>query len=181
MRINLTYKQKNKALIVGTVLLVWMGYSFSVKDTLSIHSHCNELEKRLQLASNAPARIKQIEMRLTDIERLSVNDSDKVSTQQKLLNFVSGYCQGNNVVLREFPKTSLQQQNGLSIETNTFLVEGNYGKLLNLIYMLEQKNRIGQVASVEFSGKKDFKTKRIVLTAKIFLQNIISNDQPNSN
>lgn len=179
MKVKLTYKQKNRVMIIGAVVFAWVAYSVSVKDTLIAYNDCNELEIKMQLASDAPAKIKEIETHLAEIEKLSIND-DKVSTQQKLLNFVSGYCQNNNIVLKEFPKTSLQEKNGLTIETNVFIAEGNFGKLLNLLYLLEQKNRLGQIASVDFSSKKDFKTQKIALTTKVFLQNIINN-QPNSN
>ncbi|MGZ4058661.1 MAG: hypothetical protein ACXVPU_06530, partial [Bacteroidia bacterium] len=89
-----------------------------------------------------------------------------------LLELITGYCQVNNTVLREFPKTIIFEKGDILIETNRFVVQGSFQSLLNLIYTLEQKSKIGKVASVEYQIKKEIKDKKILLTASIFLQNI---------
>lgn len=180
MKVKLTYKQKNKLLIAVIILFTWVAWSVSFKETVSLYNECTDMEDRLRLAADAPQKIKEIELKLAEIKHFSDQNADtELSTQQQILNTLTAYCRTTGTVLKEFPQTSVKEQNGLTIETNVFVTEGNFINLLKLIYLLEQKEHIGQTASVEFISKKDFKTQRIGLTAKVYLQNIINNDQPN--
>jgi hypothetical protein len=50
--------------------------------------------------------------------------------------------------------------------------EGDFIKLLKLVFQFEQKFRVGKVSSVKFSTYKDRKSKKTSLTAKLFIQTI---------
>ena len=101
------------------------------------------------------------------------------NTQQALLNVIANYCRDNKTVLREFPKAISKEKNDFVVETNFFTVEGDFVKLLSLVYLLEQKERIGRIASVFFQSKRDVRTKALSLSATIYVQNVkkIANDK----
>jgi len=89
---------------------------------------------------------------------------------------VTSYCKDKPLLLKEFPKTVLKETDGFLVELNYFTVEGDFKNLLNLVYTLEQKVKVGKVASVNFMIKENIKTKRNELTATIYIQNLKQED-----
>lgn len=172
---ELTYKKKNRWLVVGAILLAMIVYSLFlfIKRTAMSISECKELEKRTALAANAPMQIEKIQSELMTLNSVIGSDQRSESpAREELLGLLTDYCQRSGVVLREFPQTVIKQDKDLLVETNIFTIEGQYTKLLKLVYELEQKKKIGKVSSVTYQAKKDNTTKRLVLTATIYLQNI---------
>lgn len=170
---NLTYKKKNQLLLVVILLVLLMVYSLAIKKTINIHNTYSEAEKKIVLAASAPMLAAQLEKELLQIDiKLGNENPKKQNTSDALLELTTNYCQNNHAVLREFPKTTITEAGDMTIETNQFVVEGNFSTLINLVYILEQKNKLGKVASVKYQLKKDFKTKEMVLTATIYLQNV---------
>jgi len=170
---NLTYRKKNKWLVVGLILFAFFSYKMAFQNTISVYSDVQKLEAQLRLAQDAPQKVNQLRQQMMSIDHvLGTSQRADTNVQQQLLGIVTDYCQKRDVVLREFPKTIQKTQEDYLVETNIFTVEGDFIKLLELVYLLEQKSRIGKIASVNFLSKKDFKTKSLALTATIYLQNV---------
>ena len=170
---NMTYKKKNQLLIVAGTLLVFLIYNFALKKTILAHSDCATAEEQILIAKNAPAMALQLEKELLQMDAKIGTDSVKTKNSgQELLGLITNYCQNNDAVLREFPEKTITEQEQLTIETNLFIVEGSFSALINLVYILEQKSKVGKVSSVHYQLKKDLKSKEMVLTATIYLQNV---------
>jgi hypothetical protein len=170
---DLTYKKKNMYLLAGVVLFAFLSYKMAFQNTLTAYREVCSLKEQLRMAQDAPKKINALQQQMISIERiLGTGQRADTNVQQQLLGIVTDYCQKSNTVLREFPKTIQKTQDDYLVETNIFILEGNFTKLLRLIYLLEQKNRIGKIASVNFLSKKDFKTKLPALTSTIYLQNV---------
>ena len=170
---NLTYKKKNKLIIIVAVLALYLIYAFAIKKTMASHSEYTKAESQIELAVSAPLMAAQLEKQLLQMDsKIGKQNKNGQNTEQALLELITNYCQNNHSVLREFPETTVAQQGNLFIETNLFVVEGDFSSLINLVYLLEQKNKLGKIASVRYQLKKDFKTKEMALTAIIYLQNV---------
>lgn len=170
---NLTYRKKNILLLVCSVLFSLIIYFFSVAQTIKLITLCNRLEQQLHLADDAPQKLSELKFQLGHItSRLGQAGKFGGDVQQALLEMISGFCNENNLVLKEFPQPVITIEQNFVVETNTVVVEGEFIKLLKLVYQLEQVQRIGKVSSVHFQAKEDVKTKRLVLTASLYLQNI---------
>lgn len=177
---NLTYKKKNRLLLIGAILFAMAVYSFALERTYHTYKDCTALEMQLKLAQDAPQKTITLEKRLAEMDALAGNQRGVgMNVQQVLLGSITSYCQNNNVVLREFPKTIETEEKDLLIETNVFVIEGSFSKLLTFIYQLEQKDKIGRIASLLFQTKKDFKTKSLSLTAMIYVQSIKKQNNEN--
>jgi len=170
---ELTYLRKNQLLIAAFVVLLFLVYSLAIKKTINESKQASDAEKKIELAANAPFMAAQLqkELMLMD-EKIGDKNLQGQNTAQTLLELVTNYCKNNHAVLREFPETNTSNQEGLIIETNRFVVEGNFSVLINLVYVLEQKNKLGKISSVVYQLKKDFKTKKNVLIATVYLQNV---------
>ncbi len=148
-------------------------YSFAIKRTISAYKDYKDLSAQVQLAKNAPLNAALLESKLAEMNFVLGNQQvNEINAQQNLLGAITNFCQANNVVLREFPKTINTEEKDFLLETNVFEIEGSFSKLLKFIYLLEQKNKVGRIASVSFKTKKDYKTKSISLSATLYVQNI---------
>ncbi|MCK6649293.1 MAG: hypothetical protein L6Q66_06540 [Bacteroidia bacterium] len=171
---NLSYKQKNKLLLVAGTLLVMGTYVFGIKKTLITYNDYKSNMEKLTLAENAPVMLQKVKEELDQMNaKLGQNDSR--SKSEVLIEFVTRYCEENGAVLKEFPKVAESMKDDLLIESNVFTVAGDFNTLLSLIYQLEQKVNVGKVVSVNYQVQKDLKTKEPILIAKVFVQNIKKN------
>lgn len=169
----MTYKKKNRLLIGVAVLLIFIIYTFAIKKTLLAKNDCTNTEKQMLIAENAPMLASQLEKELKQMDaRIGTDSLKDKNSGQALLELVANYCQTNQAVLREFPATTVTEQEKLIVETNLFIVQGSFSTLINLIYQLEQKSKLGKVASVHYQLKKDLKSKDMMLTATTYLQNV---------
>ena len=163
--------------MAGSGLFALIIYFSAIKNTLDLYARCNELEEQLLQADNASLQMIQLQKELQEIESIFGDKKETSSNyQQVLLETISNYCSRNNVILREFPRPSVINEQDFSVETNLVVVEGNFNNLLHLAYLLEQKNKTGKIACMQLQTKKDFKTKQLALTASIYIQNIKKTD-----
>lgn len=170
---NLTYKKKNILLMIVAVLALYLIYVLGIKKTFVAYSEYIKAQSQIELAANAPIMAAQLEKQLLQIDsKIGKQNMNGQNTGQALLELITNYCQKNHALLLEFPETIDTKQGNLLIETNVIVVEGNFSSLINLVYLLEQKNKLGKIASVRYQLKKDIKTKEMALKAAIYLQNI---------
>lgn len=169
---TLTYKKKNRLLLIAAIVTALIIYTLGIKKTIAVYSECKENKKKMEQAANAPAMAQQLEKELIRMDAKIGTHHTQENTNDALLSLITEYCQSHHAVLREFPETTLTQEGDLSIETDQFMIGGDFFTLINLVYLLEQKYHLGKIAAVNYQLKKDFKTKELQLTATIFLQNI---------
>ena len=174
---NLTYRQKNKYLMIGFLLFLVLSYVMAISDTLGVFFAYSDLQKKEQQMTHAPQELKDLQVKLRGLNYLiETKQKNTAGVHASLLNVITAYCDENNVLLREYPGSQENTQNDLVIETNIFEVQGPFFKLLDLVYLLEQKQRIGKVASVKFQTKRDMQTHDNMLTVTIYIQNIKKNN-----
>jgi hypothetical protein len=170
---NLTYKKKNQLLIAVSILVLILVYQLGIKRTIAAWQAHASASDKMMLLENAPAKIRTSKNELAKINERIGNSSNKATTPSaELLDLLSSYCEENLTILREFPEQSSVVQGDFSIVTNHFVMEGKYASLVKLVYLLEQKSQVGNVVSVTYQLKKDHKSRKMILVAEIFLQNI---------
>lgn len=168
---RLSYRQKNRLLILISVIFLFMVYFLAIKKTIVKYSECKELEIKANLAMNAPTQLVSLEKDY-DAMKKSTENYAGTNIQQPLLGVVSRYCNENGLVIRDFSQPITSTNNDVTIETNSFVLEGSFIRALRLVYNLEQVNKIGRVASLDFSLKKDYATKSNSLATTVYIQNI---------
>lgn len=168
-----SYRKKNILLLWGGSIFLLCVYPFTFKKTIQLYSDCKTLGQKNELVAGAPARIAVLEKEALRLDRLTgTQQSADSNLQQAVLGVISSYCQEYKLLLKEFPGTVAQRENGYVIETNSFVLEGSFARLQGLVYLMEQKYKTGKVASVDYIMKKDPRTNKKSLTAKVFVQNI---------
>ena len=170
---NLTYKKKNRFLLIGVISFLFISYYLSFGKTISLYRENSGMKEQLAGIADASVKADALQKKITELNRmLGGKQLTDTNAQQALLNVITVYCRDNKTVLREFPKAILKEKNDFIVETNFFTVEGDFVKLLSLVYLLEQKERIGRIASVIFQSKRDVRTKALSLSSTIYVQNV---------
>ena len=172
---QLSYRKKNRILLVGSLLSILLIYELAIKKTIIAYANCKQMEVQLQTANDAPKMMNELRRKNAKMDLLLGNEGKYADIQQSILGVVTDYCNANNLVLEQFPTPSVENNNGITIETNIITIEGEFGQLLNLIYLFEQKYKIGKVVSVNYKVKQDNLTRQIKLNVTIYLQNINKN------
>ncbi|MGL4599301.1 MAG: hypothetical protein ACRCYO_17395 [Bacteroidia bacterium] len=170
---KLTWKFKNRLLLLAAIALLWIIYSFSVRNTFETRSTCIRLEKKLDSASGAPQRQIVLERELSMFNQLLGQTDSLGGMHEHLLGVVSSWCQEKQVVLREIPAPLRYTTRDWLVETHTIVVEGNFIDLLRFAEQLE-KEKSFRLVSTDYKTLRDPKTKRLVLTATYYLQNILN-------
>ncbi|HXD93104.1 MAG TPA: hypothetical protein VNX01_07805 [Bacteroidia bacterium] len=170
---KLTFKNKNRIFLLLMVATLFLMYKLVVSKTVRAYQDYEYLKKQSSLSKDIDTRIDKLDQHLNSIKTIfSSSIVTDNNAQEKILEMVTSYCKGKPLLLKEFPKTVLKETDGFMVELNYFTVEGDFKNLLSLVYTLEQKVKVGKVASVNFMVKENLKTKRNELTATIYIQNL---------
>ena len=170
---NIPYKKRNQWLVIGLLVFLMVIYMASIQPTMELWSANNQLEAQLNLAKTAPSGIKALEMKSRAWEnQISHGQIGDTVAEQTLVEAVSGFCQRNRLLLKEYPGVFVEENNDFLIETNLLNIEGSYANILKLAYFLEYEEQLGRIASLRFETVQDRRTRRTSLEAALYLQNI---------
>lgn len=168
-----TYRKKNMALLVGTILLGIFAYLLSFSKTVHELSEAKKIKTELtQLELGMEHFPKQQKQLALLNQQLGGLISSEVLAQDTILDVLSAYCDTSNVRIRSFPETIHQDKDGFQIETNIIEVSGPFHSLVKLCYLVEYENKISRVSSVKFVNTKDYATKKTYLLAVLYFQNL---------
>jgi len=170
---NRTYKTKNKLLLLIAVLALLLVYLFGLKKTINAIVEYKRISENYEQAQNAPRLLLELQKKLNKINKsVDFSKENTLTAEQNILELVTKICQEYKMTLMQFPKTNKTQKGDFLIETNQFVVEGTFANLIKLVFQIEQKNKVGRVASIHYELKKNMETKKHYLVATIFIQNI---------
>lgn len=169
---KLTWKQKNRVLLAGVAVLLWVVYALAIANTVAVKTNCDVQQAQLDSLEGAPEKLVQLQTQLARFSMLTGGRNDSVhDMHEQLLDFVTVYCNEHDLDLREFIQPVRYAQQEWTVETHPFTVDGDYIAIVQFIRALELSS-IGRVVSVDFHSKTDNKTKVQLLHATIYVQNI---------
>lgn len=170
---SLSYRTKNKYLIVGGLVFLLLAYLLAFSKTVNLYFTNSNLKKKLIVAQEAPEKRRLMEAKSNALkEKLSSYFADSLKDQEHLLEVVSNFCQKNSLLLKEFPNEEYHEEKEFVVGTTELKIEGNFVNLLKLVHLLEQKEAVGRVSSSSFDAVFDNKRKKKVLVLTIYLQTL---------
>jgi len=171
---NLTYKQKFLGLIAISVLLGLAAYKRSFKLTIDAYNEYNELREKLHEIKSSSNTIHELDAEILYFDNLLGKENmESVLVQQEILNFVTNKSVAVSVF--ELAEVHEASDKEFVIHTNQLTIEGGFEALLKMVYEFEKEFPYSRVVNTSFFKKKDFKTRRIKLYAKIIFQNYEKN------
>lgn len=170
----MSLQQKNIALVIGFLILVWISYVFSFSKTLDLKKRLNTLKNEAALLENSTLKIQQLSKEnqyYDSILKAKQISSDK-SFQNNLLTTINSYTDTTNVKVVEFKNPHSFRKNGSTMLTYSFSLKGNFNQITQLIYILEQQFKLGKIISVNYTKKRDYRKRKNYLECTILLQRI---------
>lgn len=166
---------------MGGFVFLMIVYNVSISDTVELSSENNSIELQITNSHDAPEQIKEMKQRIGMMEQLiGTKVEGNIDMHQLLLDMVTQYCQKNQLILKEFPLPFETEKNGYLTKTAKVVVEGDFIALLKLVYHIEQKYKVGKIASVDFKAEKELKTRKRKLQTTLYIQHIKSKENENS-
>ncbi|WP_156772409.1 hypothetical protein [Urechidicola croceus] len=133
-----------------------------------------ELVAQQNLFANIPTKVASLSKEniyLDSILNKYQFSADK-SFQSNLLESITEFSENNNIDVVSFEEPHTYLKNGTSVSSFMFAVKGNFNDMLKLVYEIEQIKKLGNILSVNFEKKKNYRTNKEFLQCKILLQRI---------
>ena len=164
-------KRKIIALLVGFILVLFLGYSLSISETLEIRDHYIQLKNEEALLSNIPIRMKQLEEKEQHFDSLMVHyQISETSLQNNIVKSLERYASTNKLEIIGVNAPHEVTEKGIATKSYAFKVEGSFREILGLAYEIEQKIRFGKISNLELDKVKNKRTGRVVLNGHFLLQ-----------
>jgi hypothetical protein len=167
----MTKKQKNIALIIGFFFVLTICYQLAIVKTIEQKEQYNTLSEESLLFKNAPKQLSLLKQKEVYYDsQLTKYQLDGSSIQNNLLKVINGFSRENDLKVISFLEPHIIDENDLVIKTYEFIIEGNYNAINKLIYQLEQRMKFGEIINLHFERKKNFRSSKNYLQAKVLLR-----------
>jgi hypothetical protein len=164
---------KNKVLIIGFIISLFIVYKLALSKTIETSIAVSQLSKEqitLSNISNTVLRFQLQEKKLDSILK-NYNLSIDNSFQQSLLKNITQLSKKHNLQILAFDKPHEFKTNFTKLSTYSFEIKGDFISILKMINKLETL-QLGELISIDFEKKTNFKTGVKFLTCKVLLQKI---------
>jgi len=168
-------KNKNKLLVVGFVCMLFLVYTLAISKTITTKKAVSKLRIEKKLLTNVSSKITALKSKEFELDSIlkSYNLSIDNSFQQTLLLKVTELSKKENLQIIQFIEPYVFVGNNTKILTYSFELKGDFISLLKMVNYLGEL-QLGQLISINFEKKKNYRTNTNYLTCKILLQTIDS-------
>ena len=158
-------------LILGFVLGLFLCYRLAISETLSLREQYGKLERQRTLFENTPKQLSVLGQKQRYYD--SILNSYQIrgsSLQNGLLRTINAFAEQNGILVVEFSEPHTIRQGDLTVNTYGFTLRGDYNAIIKLVHRLERESRFGEVINLDFQKKKNFRTGRHYLEARVLLK-----------
>ncbi|MDC7996881.1 hypothetical protein [Gilvibacter sediminis] len=151
-------------------------YQLAFKKTLLLSEEVTQLEQNgVSLASLAELNL-QLSQREKHADSILENNNLRNTTiQNGLLEYLNQQKDNSSIKIVEFGEPHRFENNNGTVVSYSFELSGDYNKLLDIVYGLEQNLNIGSLAFVSFYKSKNYRKRREVLKMKVIMQSLENN------
>ncbi|MCD6067955.1 MAG: hypothetical protein K0S33_2781 [Bacteroidetes bacterium] len=169
---GMTYQRKLRLLLPVAIAALLFVYLFGLKKTFATRSDIRDKKEKLALSKDVNAKMSLVKAKLNSIDNMI---GQKPDSSKKVIDIiledVTTYCNNEGCTLKEIPEMHHAEDKNFRIETYFITVEGDYRKLLNLVYLLEQKKKSGgRLSSCTLYTRKNNQTKKLSLESTLYIQ-----------
>ena len=163
--------RKNKILIIGIVLTLYISYSLAIKKTITYYKEYKTNQELIGNLNNNPKLLSSLIFREKQIDQwLSKNDHTTDSFQNELLKELNKYCSKNNLKIVDFREPHQIQESETNINSYSLSIEGSFIKILGLISSIENTSGLGLIKHISTVKKMNYKTNDEYITTYIIIQ-----------
>ncbi len=168
-------KLKNKLFVIGFLVSLFMVYKFAIFKTLETRSEVAMLSKEKRLLTDISNKVSDLEAKEVELDAMlkKRNISISNSFQQTLLQNITTLTNTNKLQIIAFEKLHVYKKDITKLHTYTIEVKGSFSSLLKFVNNLENL-QIGELISIKYEKRKDFKRNKNYLTCNVLFQRIDS-------
>lgn len=154
----------------GFFLFILLAYNIVFSKTFTLFKETKVKQEKLAWLKEKEKEIPALQSQMTLLDK-AYNASDSSSIRDQLTAFISDFAEQNNCVVTEIPEKSFYSSSELNVQTNKFVIRGNFNHLLQLLHAMEkQYNYTAKVVSIKFYSTKDLQTKQTNLFLALVTQ-----------
>tara|TARA_R110002124_G_scaffold17532_3_gene73533 strand:+ start:419146 stop:419664 length:519 start_codon:yes stop_codon:yes gene_type:complete len=166
---------KNRALILGFMLILLIAYHFAISKTFETRSELKTIETQTLgygdlSVMNGKLKLKEVQMDSI----LSKNNLNNTSIQNNLLEVLNTKASDETFKISEFNEPHQVTQDAVTITSYQFTLQGNFEGMQEVVYSLEQEYSFGKITHVSFEKKRDFRKRKDYLKCSVILENLVS-------
>lgn len=167
---KLTYQKKVLAIAGGFVLFLLLAYAIVFSRTIKLYKDIKVKNEKLVWLKEKEKEIPALQQQMTLLDK-AYNASDSASIRDRLTAFISDYAEENDCMVTEIPENAFYASSKLNVQTNRFVVKGNFNDLLKLLNEVETEfNYSAKVVSAKFYSIVDLQTKKTNLFLSVITQ-----------
>lgn len=166
-------QQKYWLYIIGFLAVFFLIYNFSIKKTVYAKKRYLELLNEKTTLDNVSLEGNYLAQKNKYLDSILNSNNLSLSNtfQQILLQKITRFSEDKGVDVIEFNEPHIFKQKSSNIEIYSFELRGGFNNILKLINHIEQQH-LGELISINYKKKKNYRTNRDYLTTKIFLKRV---------
>lgn len=165
--------KKNKLLIFGFFITLYICYAFAFKNTIKYYDEYNSQKDLAEANINDPLMLQKLvhkEKQLNDFLIRYGGSMNNESFQNELLKQLTNLSIKNNLEIVDFKEPHISFDDKVQTLSYIFSLEGNFNGILLSINSIENNPSLGSVEHISFIKKKDYKKNTDYLVAEVILQ-----------
>ena len=167
-----SYKQKNYALAILTVLLIAVSYKRAFSVSIETSEYKQELEDKLIVAESAGQDIRMKQEQLAKLNLMLGEENNTIEkVQQGFLNFFA--LNTDELTVHEISEVLNYKHPDFSINTHRIVLKGDYLNTLDFIYKLERDFKLAKILNTTFEYKKYNSEEEKDLYTTLLIQNYL--------
>ncbi|MCH2224897.1 MAG: hypothetical protein MK066_09025 [Crocinitomicaceae bacterium] len=167
-----SYKQKNYALAILSVLLIAVSYKRAFSVSIETSEYKQELEDKLIVAESAGQDIRMKQEQLAKLNLMLGEENNTIEkVQQGFLNFFA--LNTDELTVHEISEVLNYKHPDFSINTHRIVLKGDYLNTLDFIYKLERDFKLAKILNTTFEYKKYNSEEEKDLYTTLLIQNYL--------
>ena len=169
----MSLKNRNIVLAVGFLVVLVICYRLAISNTLQKYGEYQQLKQQEVLFKNAPRQLVVLKRQQIYYDSiLKANHISGNSMQGNLFRNLETYASKNDLSIYEFLEPHTAPYQDASLRSYIFGVQGDFNKILKMVHGIEQRTKFGELIHVGFEKKKNLRTGKQYLRARLILQRI---------
>jgi len=168
----MTLNKKNKLLLVGFAIVLYVCYSFAISNTINYYKEYQVKQQEIAADSNMPKLVGQLIQKEKQLDQVlsqyDVNVSE--SFQNDLLKQLTSYSDSYKLKIVDFQEPHTISQKGFTTTSYIFSLEGSFNGCLAVLNKVENNPALGTIKHLNFVKKKNYKTNTDQLFVEVIMQ-----------
>lgn len=169
----MTLNRKNKLLLFGFLVALYICYSFAISNTISYYKEYHSKNEMITDKTSLPKLAHQLRQKEKQLDQMlsHYNITTSESFQNDLLKQLNTYSDSYHLKIIDFKEPHSISEKGILTASYIFSLEGSFNGCLALLNKVENNPSLGSIKHLNFTKKRNYKTNVDQLFVEVILQN----------